>query len=303
LPYYSKALLPAVASGPHTGSVTTLRLAFSPDSDDIFMFWALLTGRIDARGYTFTAERADTEQLNAWALEGKHDVIAVSMGHYARISANYMLLPHGASVGRGYGPMVIAKDPHDLAWLRGKRVAIPGERTTAYSVLRVLEPVFEAITVPIAPYERVFEALRSEQVDAALVIHEGRLTYAREGFRKVADLGEEWHRVTGLPLPLGGNAISRALGAERIAEVSELCRASIRYALEHREEAMTDLLAQEHRTGVGLTHEMLSTYLDMYANADTLNLPEDGREAVRVLAAKMRNAGLLTEDPRIDFAV
>jgi 1,4-dihydroxy-6-naphthoate synthase len=282
--------------------VNPLRIAFSPDSDDIFMFWALLAGHVDCQGLRFEVQRADTEQLNAWALDGKHDVIAVSMGHYARISANYMLLPHGASVGRGYGPMVIANTPVTLGSLRGKRVGIPGPRTTAYSVLRILVPEFEAVTLPIAPYERVFDAVRTGEVDAAVVIHEGRLTYEREGFCKVADLGEEWHTLTGLPLPLGGNAIRRELGADLIAKVSQLCRKSIQYALDHREQAMDALLAAEVRGGVGLTRSMLATYLDMYANEDTRDMPADAREGVRVLAEKMHQAGLLATVPRIEFA-
>lgn len=266
------------------------------------MFWALLSGRIDAEGLTFESTRADTEQLNHMADAGEVDVIAVSMANYARISAKYMLLPHGASVGRGYGPMLIAKSAVPLTELTGKRIGIPGERTTAYSVLRILLPKFEAVTIPIAPYERVFEALRTGAVDAALVIHEGRLTYAREGFAKVIDIGEEWAARTSLPLPLGGNAIRRGLGDARIEQVSRLCRESIRYALAHREEAIDALLAAETRPEVGLTRAMLDTYLQMYANADTQDLPADGREAVRVLATQMKNVGLLSEDPRIEFA-
>ena len=193
-----------------------LRLAFSPDSDDIFMFWALLNGKVDAGGTTFTAERADTETLNQRAERGDVDVVAVSIAQYARVSKDYLLLPHGMSVGRGYGPVVVANESRDLASLSGKRIGVPGLRTTAYLVLRLLLPEFEAVVVPIAPYSAAFEALRDGRIDAALLIHEGRLFYEREGTKKVVDIGEEWAKQTGgLPLPLGGNAIKRSLGSER----------------------------------------------------------------------------------------
>ncbi len=288
-----------------TPAARTLRLAFSPDSDDLFMFWPLLTGRLEeakASGFTFVAERADTEALNRRAESGEADVIAVSMAHYARISAHYMLLPHGASVGRGYGPIVVSKEGGPIESLRGKRIAIPGERTTAYAVLRLLFADFVPVVVPIAPYSRVFEALRSGEVDAALLIHEGRLTYEREGLAKVLDIGEGWDALTKLPLPLGGNAIARALGDETIAKVSDLCRKSIAWSLAHREEVMRGILAEEGREDVKLDHAMLDRYLTMYANEDTREMSEDVRNGVRELVSRMKKAGLIEDAPRVDFA-
>lgn len=285
--------------------MTTIRLAFSPDSDDIFMFWALLNGKVDAEGLAFVAERADTETLNLRAARGDVDVIAVSMARYAAIADDYLLLPHGASVGRGYGPVVVAPPAtaRSLAAYEGARIGVPGLRTTAYLVLRLLLPRFEAIVLPISPYARVFEALRTGEVDAALLIHEGRLTYEREGFARVTDIGEGWAALTGgLPLPLGGNAIRRGLGDALVAKVSRLCRASIAWALAHRDEVIDALLAAESRSDVALDRAMLDRYLAMYANDDTLDLPDDGRRAVGELFTRARAAGVIDHDVKLDWA-
>lgn len=282
-----------------------IRLAFSPDSDDIFMFWALLEGKVDAEGLTFASERADTETLNRRAETGEGaDVCAVSIAHYARVAKDYLLLPHGMSVGRGYGPVVVTAEPGiDLASLKGKRIGVPGLRTTAYLVTRLLLADFEPVVVPIAPYSKIFEELRSGSIDAALLIHEGRLFYEREGTSKVIDIGEEWARVTGgLPLPLGGNAIRRTLGTEAIAKVSRVLRASIRWAGEHGDEVTRALLAAETRDDVGLDRASLDEYLAMYANADTLDAPADVRCAIEELFKRGRAAGLLPDDAHPEFA-
>jgi 1,4-dihydroxy-6-naphthoate synthase len=280
-----------------------LRLAFSPDSDDIFMFWALLSGKVDARGLSFTAERADTETLNARAERGDADVVAVSIAQYARVAKDYLLLPHGMSVGRGYGPVVVANEARDLASLAGKRIGVPGLRTTAYLVLRLLLRDFEAIVVPIAPYSAAFTALREGRIDAALLIHEGRLFYEREGTKKVVDIGEEWARETGgLPLPLGGNAIRRGLGDERVRRTSDVCRASIRWAIDHADEVTRALLAEEKREDLALDRASLDRYLAMYANADTLDAPDDVRRAIDELFKRGAEAGVLPKDARADFA-
>lgn len=281
----------------------TIKLAFSPDSDDIFMFWPLLNGKIDSEGLSFTAERADTETLNQRAEKGGADVIAVSVAQYARVAEDHLLLPHGMSVGRGYGPVLVSLEPRTLESLKGKRIGVPGLRTTAYMVLRVLLGDFEPVVVPIAPYSRSFEALKNGEVEAALLIHEGRLFYEREGTQKVVDIGEEWSRVTsGLPLPLGGNAIRRALGPELVEKVSRICRTSIRWALEHKDEVAKALLAAETRSDVGLDAASLDRYLEMYANADTLDAPEDVRRALDELFTRGRAAGLLPDGARAELA-
>lgn len=281
----------------------TLRLAFSPDSDDMFMFWPLLRQKLDAGGFTFTHERADTEALNERAAKGDVDVIAVSIARYATLAESYLLLPHGASVGRGYGPVVVTREPTPLDALEGKRIGVPGLHTTANLTLRLLLPRFEAKVIPITPYARTFEALRSGAVDAALVIHEGRLLYEREGFFKVVDLGEAWAKMTGgLPLPLGGNVIRRALGAETVARVSDLCRASIAWALAHRDEVMRALLAETGNDGAALDAPLLDRYLEMYANEDTRSFAPDARVAVEELFARGVKAGLLPSGAKVEFA-
>jgi 1,4-dihydroxy-6-naphthoate synthase len=282
--------------------MTTIRLAFSPDSDDIFMFWPVLTGKVDAEGLTFVHERRDTEALNALAEEGTVDVIAVSIAHYASLADRYLLLPHGASVGRGYGPVVVTAGPQSLESLRGKRIGVPGLRTTAYLALRLVLPEFEPVVVPIAPYSRAFEAVRSGEVDAALLIHEGRLTYGREGFFLACDVGEAWTSRTGLPLPLGGNVIRRGLGEALVARTSRVCRASIAWALSHRDEVMDALGREESRGDLAFDRALLDRYLAMYANADTLDLPGDARQAVALLLVEAQRAGVVPNRVLPDFA-
>jgi 1,4-dihydroxy-6-naphthoate synthase len=291
----------------------TIRLAFSPDSDDLFMFWPLLSGKIDLDGLAFEAERADTEALNARAATGDLDVVAVSIARWPSLAQDYLLLPHGMSVGRGYGPVVVTRrageagslggEPRGLASLDGALIGVPGLRTTATMVLRLLLPRFEAVVVPITPYARAFEALRAGEIDAALLIHEGRLTFEREGMARVADLGQAWAGSTGgLPLPLGGNAIRRSLGPELIARVSRACRASIAWALEHRDETMRALLDRETRTDLALDRDLLDRYLAMYANADTLDPPPDVRVAIDALYARAHEAGLLDQRVQVELA-
>jgi 1,4-dihydroxy-6-naphthoate synthase len=280
-----------------------IRLAFSPDSDDIFMFWGLLAGKVDPEGLTFVAERADTETLNARAAAADIDVVAVSIARYPAIAKDYLLLRHGMSVGRSYGPVVVASKPRDLASLEGARIGVPGLRTTAYMVLRLLLPRFEPVVVPISPYSLAFDAVRRGDVDAALLIHEGRLTYEREGFACVCDIGERWaHATGGLPLPLGGNAIRRGLGPELVAKVSRLCQSSIGWALENREETMRALLGEESRRDLALDRALLDRYLAMYANTDTLAAPDDVRRAIGEMYSRAFDAGLLPHRVEVELA-
>ena len=274
-----------------------IRLAFSPDSDDIFMFWALLEGKVDAEGLAFEAERADTESLNTRAAAGQLDVVAVSIARWPSIADRYLLMRSGMSVGRGYGPVVVARTPRALGSLEGARIGVPGLRTTAYLVLRLLLPRFEPVVIPITPFARSFEALRAGEVDAALLIHEGRLTYEAEGLAKVCDVGEGWSALTGgLPLPLGGNAIRRGLGEDTVRRVVRACRSSIAWALSHRDETMSALLEQEakqSRGGLSLDRALLDRYLAMYANEDTLDPPGDVERAINELYARAYRQGIL----------
>ncbi|MDP9037385.1 MAG: ABC transporter substrate-binding protein [Myxococcota bacterium] len=280
-----------------------IRIAFSPDSDDMFMFWPLLAGKIDTEGLRFEASRADTEWLNERAGVDDLDVVAVSIARYPSIADRYLLLPHGMSVGRGFGPVVVSARARDLGSLAKARIGVPGLRTTAYTVLRLLLPNFEAVVLPISPFSLVFEALRAGRVDAALLIHEGRLTYEREGLVCVRDLGAAWGEATaGLPLPLGGNAVRRALGPDLVSAVSRVCRSSIAWALDHRDETMGALLANESRADLALDRATLDSYLSMYANEDTLEARTDVRQAIDELYARAFAAGILPNSARAQFS-
>ena len=279
-----------------------ISLAYSVDADDAFMFHALATGAIDCRGLELTHRRGDTAWLNALAVEGGADVVAISAGAYPAVADHYLLLPHGASVGRGFGPVVVSKRPLDLAELAGRRVAVPGLSTTAFLVLRLMQPAVVPVVVPIAPFAAVFDALARGEVDAALLIHEGRLLYEERGCVAVAELGQWWLAETGLPLPLGVNVIRRALGAETIAVVSQVLREAIAYALDHRDEVI-ETIARESRGEAALTRAaLLDRYLGMYANDDTRAMAPDARAAIDVLFARAAAAGLLPAGCRAEWA-
>ena len=291
-----------------------IRLAYSVDADDAFMFAALRPdsdpgaragAELDTRGLRFVHQRQDTARLNALAAEGGADVVAISVGAYPAVADRYLLLPHGASVGRGYGPVVVAREPTTLAQLRGRRVGIPGLDTTAWMVLRLMEPTLVPELIPIAPFSRVFEALDEGRIDAALLIHEGRLLYEERGYHRVAELGEWWLAETGGPLPLGVNVISRALGPELIARVSAVLGDSIRWALAHRQQLIAELVTEGKtvRGDAGLGKaELLDRYLGMYANDDTTAMAPDVRQAIDQLFSRARAAGLLPAAVQVEWA-
>jgi 1,4-dihydroxy-6-naphthoate synthase len=279
-----------------------ISLAYSVDADDAFMFHALSRGAVDARGLTFVQRRGDTAWLNDLAQSGGADVVAISAGAYPRVADKYLLLPHGASVGRGFGPVVVAKQPMTLADLAGRRVAIPGLSTTAFLVLRLMQPAVVPVVVPIAPFARVFEAIDRGEVDAALLIHEGRLIYQNRGCVRVAELGEWWLQETGLPLPLGVNVIRRALGAATVGLVSDILREAIAYAFSHRDEVIRTI-AGEGRGEAALSETaLLDRYLGMYANEDTRAMAPDVRNAIDVLFARAARAGLMPAGCQVDWA-
>jgi len=268
----------------------TLVLAHSPDSDDAFMFYGLRENAVDTEGVSFRHELADIETLNRRALKGELAITAVSFHAYAYLSDRYLLLPHGASFGDGYGPCVVAREasgaPRTLADLAGRRVAIPGRFTTAALALTIYAP----LSIPVVtPFDRVGEAVTRGDVDAGVVIHEGQLTWKDDGFHLVADLGVVWKGETSLPLPLGGNAVRKDLGPELIARVSRALSRSIDYALDHREDALTDAM----RFSRGLPREKADRFVAMYVNDWTRSYGERGREAVRLLLGRGHQAGAL----------
>jgi 1,4-dihydroxy-6-naphthoate synthase len=266
------------------------------------MFHALRHGRIDTEGLTFTHHRDHTAALNRLAVDGGADVVAVSLGAYPAFARAYQLLPHGASVGRGFGPVVVARRPMTARELAGARVGIPGRSTTAWLVLRLIEPAAEGIEIPIFPFARIFEALESGEVDAALLIHEGRLIYPERGLHKVVDLGEWWQAEESLPLPLGVNVIRRALGAADVTRVSRVLRASIAWALANRDEMIAALAAEDRGEKALSNPALIDHYLNLYANHDTAAIADDARRAVDVLFARARKAGLVAEDVAADWS-
>jgi 1,4-dihydroxy-6-naphthoate synthase len=276
----------------------TITVSCSPDADDLFMMRALLDGLIDTGAYTFEIGTSPTDALNQLGTTDGPDVLAFSFAHYPTIAPYYQLLPHGGSMGEGYGPVVVSREPLGLDDLLDLEVGIPGLTTTAWLVLRMIVEV-EPIVISISPYKRIFDALRSGEIDAGLIIHEGRLTYEREGCHKVLDLGEWWAATTGgLPLPLGGNAIKRSLGPRVIAEVSTLLRRSIEHGLNHRAEAVQWLL---RRDGPLQNAEEVTTYLSMYANQRTLDYQDAGRAGIARFFEEAAERGLLPP-VLIDFA-
>jgi 1,4-dihydroxy-6-naphthoate synthase len=279
-----------------------VKLAYSVDADDAFMFHALHGGRIDTRGLEFEHRRGDTAQLNAMAAAGEADVVAISAGAYPAVAERYLLLPHGASVGRGFGPVVVARRPMTLAELAGRKVGIPGLTTTAWLVLRLMQPAAVPVVVPIFPFARVFEALDAGEIEAALLIHEGRLLYEGRGYQRVAELGEWWQAETGLPLPLGVNVIRRGLGPALVATVSDVLREAIGYALAHRDEVITTLSSEKRGEAALAQASLLDRYLGMYANEDTRQMAPDVRRAIDVLFERARTAGLMPGGGPVEWA-
>jgi 1,4-dihydroxy-6-naphthoate synthase len=289
-------------SAPSDRTTTTISLAYSVDADDAFMFHALRTGAIDTGPLRFTHSRGHTAALNQLAIDAGADVVAVSVGVYPAIAARYQMLPHGASVGRGFGPVVVARRPLAPANLAGLRVGIPGATTTAWLVLRLIAPGAVGVEIPISPFGAIFDALESGAVDAALLIHEGRMLYRERGLHLVVDLGAWWQAAEQLPLPLGVNVIRRGLGAARVAEVSALLRASIAWGLAHRG-PIIDVIAAEDRGDKSLSNQaLIDDYLNLYANADTAAMADDAKRAIDVLFARARAADLLSSDVAVDWA-
>ena len=271
----------------------TIRVAHSPDSDDAFMFYALSQNKLDTGNLSFVHELSDIESLNRRALEGELEVSAVSIHAYAYLADKYALLSSGSSMGDRYGPRLVAKEAMGKD-LRGKTVAVPGELTTAFLVLKLYEPQVEHVVVP---FDEIMDHVARGGADVGLLIHEGQLTHESEGFTLIEDLGEWWHGETGLPLPLGGNVIRRDLGEETMREVARLIKASIRYALDHRKEALAYALNYAR----DLPPEKADTFVSMYVNEWTLDYGETGRKAIQTLLSRGYEAGIIPHEVEVEF--
>jgi 1,4-dihydroxy-6-naphthoate synthase len=271
-----------------------IRIAHSPDADDAFMHFGVVSGKVPTHGLEFREVLADIETLNQEARRGTYEVTAVSLHAFAHLDDRYALLATGASLGDGYGPIVIAGRPLGRDELAGRTVATPGRLTSARLALQLWQP--HAVCVDV-PFDQVGDAVKSGRADAGVIIHEGQLTFADEGFHRVADLGEWWTGETGTPLPLGGNAIRRDLGADTMRRVAAVLEASIRWALEHRDEALTHALS----FGRGLDRSRGDRFVGMYVNAATLDYGERGRRGVELFLRRAFDAGLVPHLPRLDF--
>ncbi len=276
--------------------MTRITVAHSPDSDDAFMFYGLASGKVETGGIAVDQVLADIETLNRAAFEGRYEVTAVSFHAFAHLQDRYALLPHGASMGDRYGPIVVSAGGEGVDRVKGRRIAIPGTLTSAYLALRLYEPDFEYVVVP---FDRIQQAVLDGTADAGLLIHEGQLTYQDEGLRKIVDLGEWWaDRTDGLPLPLGGNVIRRDLGQDLISRVSRMLHDSIAYALSHRDQAVEYAL----QFGRGLDRARTGRFVSMYVNELTLGYGERGRRGLERLMDEAFQRGLIPRPVRLEFA-
>ena len=271
-----------------------IRLGHSPDPDDAFMHYALAEEAVDLRGLSFEHVLRDIQTLNDWALEGRLETTAISLHAYPYVQDKYMLLPHGASMGSGYGPIVVAREPLEREQLQSLEIAVPGRMTTAFLVLRLYLGDFRFREVP---FDRILDEVKSGRADAGLLIHEGQLTYAAEGLAKSVDLGEWWLLETGLPLPLGVNVARRDLGPDTLHDLSEVLRESIEAGLANRERAMEYALG----FGRGLDTALADRFVGMYVNELTCDYGDEGRQAVQELLRRAEAAGAFREPVRVEF--
>jgi 1,4-dihydroxy-6-naphthoate synthase len=271
-----------------------IRLGHSPDPDDAFMFWGLAKGEVDPRGFEFEHVLQDIQTLNEWALEGRLEVSAISLHAYPHVQDKYVLLPHGASMGSGYGPIVVARAELDEDDLRRVEIAVPGRMTTAFLTLQLRLGEYRWREVP---FDQIMDEVLSGKADAGLLIHEGQLTYAAAGLHKVVDLGEWWLEDTGLPLRLGANVARRDLGSETLGELSDVLAESIRAGLDNRERALEYAL----QFGRGLDDELADRFVGMYVNELTEDYGEEGRRAVRELLRRGEEIGAFNEPVRVEF--
>lgn len=272
----------------------TISVAHSPDSDDAFMFYGLATNKLETEGIKFEHTLKDIQTLNEVAKKGVYDVTAISFHAYAYVADQYALLPHGASIGDKYGPILVAKEPRSSDEIGDMKIAIPGELTSAFLALRLFDSKFEYV---VYPFDQIIEAVQKGKVDAGLLIHEGQLFYKELGLDKVLDLGEWWHDRTGLPLPMGGNAIKRELGEDLMRRVSRHLHRSIMYSMENREDALQYAM----QFARDMAPEVADRFVAMWVNELTLDYGERGKEGVRRLLAEGYEAGIIPHKVEVEF--
>lgn len=280
---------------PTLSETRTITVAHSPDSDDAFMFYGLATNKLDTGSLSFTHVLRDIQTLNEEAFHGMYDVTAVSFHAYAYIADKYILLPHGASIGDNYGPIVVSREPASAKDISRLKIAIPGKLTSAFLALSIFEPNFE---YEVVPFDKIIDAVQSGRCDAGLLIHEGQLFYESMGLHKVLDLGEWWSEKTGLPLPMGGNVIRRELGSEIIAEVSDCLRRSIAYSLDNRDDALQYAM----QFARDMDPRLADRFVAMWVNDLTLDYTERGREGVRRLLTEGFERRIIPNRVEVDFA-
>jgi 1,4-dihydroxy-6-naphthoate synthase len=280
---------------PASSQIREITIAHSPDSDDAFMFYGLATNKVRVPGFKFTHTLTDIETLNQKAIhEAFYDVTAISFHAYPYLQENYALMACGGSVGEGYGPMIVSARPFTLDEIKRERIAIPGNLTTAHLTLKLFAPEIETT---IVPFDRIIPEVLAGNFTAGLIIHEGQLTYAQEGLRKILDLGVWWREQTGLPLPLGGNAIRRSLGEKTMLTVTQALRDSIQHGLDHREAALSYAM----QFARDLDENLANKFVGMYVNDRTLNYGEDGKEAIRKLLQMGHEKGIIPHPVKVDF--
>jgi len=287
-----------------TKSTNVFTLGHSPDPDDAFMFYAMAENKIDLRGYRFEHRLEDIQTLNERALRGELHISAISMHAYAHVASKYALLPCGASMGDGYGPIVIRERPTSnedsmaevaaREFLAGKKVAVPGTMTSAFLALQLFFGEFDYVVVP---FDQIFKAVRTGGADVGLIIHEGQLTYEKSGFEKIVDHGKWWKEQTGLPLPLGGNVVRKDIPPAVRRDLSEIIRESIDYGLAHREEAVRHSLPYAR----DMDAKLAGKFIGMYVNDFTRDYGEIGRSAIRRFLTEAHNKGFIDVPVEVEF--
>ena len=278
----------------NAGDVREIKVAHSPDSDDAFMFYGMATNKIRVPGVKFTHTLCDIETLNRKALEGYYDITAISFHAYPYLQDKYAMMPSGGSVGEGYGPMIVASRSMSPEEVTTTKIAVPGTMTTAYLVLKLFAP---EIATEVVPFDEIIPRVLEGKYEAGLIIHEGQLTFNKAGLHKIVDMGKWWRDQTGLPLPLGGNAIRRDLGPQLMADCCKALRDSIQYALDNREEALQYAM----QFARDLDPQLADKFVGMYVNERTLDYGKDGREAIVKLLEMGHAAGIIPNKPNVEF--